>query len=110
MNREKTLQRKKRFRTSIKDKAYVKLGRKCNNPACQWLNPDGSRGCTDFRCLQVDHVDDDGSTERASGAYTEKIYRLVLNDVEGRYQLLCANCNWIKKFKALQSVLLSAGQ
>lgn len=100
MNRERLLERKKRFRQGLKEKAYAKLGGKCCNPACQWLNPDGSRGCTDFRCLQVDHVHDDGNIERSLGLYTEKMYRRVINDTEGRYQLLCSNCNWIKKYQA----------
>lgn len=81
-------------RQTLKDKLFKKLGDKCSNPACQWLNSDGTRGCTDRRCLQIDHVRGDGSKER-KGA--ESYYLKVLNDETGRYQLLCANCNWIKR-------------
>lgn len=86
------------YKQRLKDKAYIRLGNKCSNPACQWLNLDGTRGCTDRRCLQIDHVNDDGSEERKiEGYYTDKVYLSVLDDEEGRYQLLCANCNWIKR-------------
>jgi hypothetical protein len=91
--------RQKEFRASRKEAAYKKLGNKCSNPACQWLNPDGSRGCTDQRCLQVDHVQGDGHIERKEnkGGDTAALYGRVLKDTDNRYQLLCANCNWIKR-------------
>jgi len=73
-----------------------KLGGKCSNPACQWLNADGTRGCTDERCLQVDHINGGGKQELKK--LSRRAYYLkVLNDVLGLYQLLCANCNWIKR-------------
>ena len=87
------------WRRKIREAVLRKLGGKCANPACQWLNPNGTRGCTDWRCLQIDHVNDDGYIERkrfASRGVTA-FYRKVLADTEGLYQLLCANCNWIKK-------------
>src|SRR5271157_497603 len=31
------------------------LGGRCADPDCAWVNEDGSRGCTDVRCLQIDH-------------------------------------------------------
>jgi hypothetical protein len=53
---------------------------------------------TDVRALQIDHVAGGGSAEIRHGwgagiAY----YRRVLADATGRYQLLCANCNKIKR-------------
>lgn len=87
------------WRRRLRDTALIKLGAKCANPACQWLNADGSRGCQDSRCLQIDHVNSDGAQERREmkGKDSMAIYRKVLADQEGRYQLLCANCNWIKR-------------
>ena len=83
-------------RIELKDQVYVKLGNKCSNPACQWLNPDGSRGCKDRRCLQIDHVFGGGTKENKRNRGNSYL-RKVLEDIEGRYQLLCANCNWIKR-------------
>src|ERR1700676_552641 len=79
----------------LKEKVHIKLGNRCNNPACHWLNADGSRGCTDLRFLQIDHVFSDGFKERDCTSIN--FLKRVLKDIEGRYQLLCANCNWIKK-------------
>lgn len=75
---------------------FDKFGNKCANPACQWLNSDGTRGCTDMRCLQIDHVNDDGYVDQENRKPITFL-RLVLEDTLGRYQLLCANCNWIKR-------------
>ncbi|MDG7005258.1 MAG: hypothetical protein JRN73_09990 [Nitrososphaerota archaeon] len=54
-------------------------------------------GFSDFRALQIDHVNGGGRSEarRLAGvAY----YLHVLDHInDGTYQLLCANCNWIKR-------------
>lgn len=70
----------------LRDAACVHLGSVCTR--C---------GFTDARALQIDHVEGGGKRELASlenKAYLEK----VLVSVPGvSYQLLCANCNWIKR-------------
>jgi hypothetical protein len=53
-------------------------------------------GISDKRCLQLDHVFGGGCQEYKAVAQTT-IYRKALKDISGHYQLLCANCNWIKK-------------
>lgn len=56
-------------------------------------------GFSDYRALQIDHINGQGSKElkRIQGAqYHNMVIRSVLNK-ENKYQLLCANCNWIKK-------------
>jgi hypothetical protein len=46
--------------------------------------------------LQIDHVNGNGSKERKN--ITLSLFlKKVLADKEGNYQLLCANCNFIKK-------------
>jgi hypothetical protein len=60
-------------------------------------------GFTDPRALQIDHVRGDGwqeprvGTQRRKGGGGAPYYRRVVADTTGRYQLLCANCNWIKR-------------
>jgi len=59
-------------------------------------------GFADPRALQIDHVNGDGRAERgAPGARRESTIayykRVTLEAGNGRYQLLCANCNWIKR-------------
>jgi hypothetical protein len=52
-------------------------------------------GFKDKRALQIDHKFGGGTAEkRALGNY--RLLQKVLNDPSD-YQLLCANCNWIKR-------------
>ena len=56
----------------------------------------------DHRALQIDHVHSDGAAERKSAttAIGSTFYLRVLKELDsGRYQLLCANCNWIKRYE-----------
>ena len=75
--------------------AHAALGGKC--ALC---------GFTDIRALQIDHVNGGGTREhhrrKPDGNNWRRIclskyYRLVVEDQTGKYQLLCANCNWIKR-------------
>jgi len=53
-------------------------------------------GFSDIRALQVDHIRGGGTAElREIGA--KAIYRKIRNGNTEGYQLLCANCNWIKR-------------
>lgn len=48
--------------------------------------------------LQIDHVNGDGYIKRKS----IKSYEAQLKDIKEHkeeYQVLCANCNWIKKYE-----------
>lgn len=72
------------------------LGNKCSNPNC--LVPDG---CKDIRCLQIDHVNGKGKHEIHSlgiWKYYRHVYEELLKGSK-EYQLLCANCNQIKKIE-----------
>ena len=57
-------------------------------------------GFSDIRALQIDHVNGDGFKERKTERVIGNPYKVMLKKViEGSkdYQILCANCNWIKK-------------
>lgn len=59
-------------------------------------------GFSDGRALQVDHIKNNGYVEFKK--YTARqIYQRVLKlppeELKKNYQLLCANCNWIKKYE-----------
>lgn len=65
--------------------AIIKLGARCKK--CKF---------DDIRALQIDHIKNDGKTERAKRFSINT--RIIKGTVEkGRYQLLCANCNTIKR-------------
>ena len=57
-------------------------------------------GNNDNRVLQVDHVNGGGNKERKMFATNNAVVAVkrIFNSPE-RYQLLCANCNWIKRWE-----------
>lgn len=57
-----------------------------------------SCGFADYRALQFDHVKEKGLTHLRSQTW-RKYHQEILDDTEGRFQLLCANCNWIKRYE-----------
>jgi hypothetical protein len=78
---EKSLTRSVHFRKRV----LTKLGGKCVR--C---------GFSDWRALQVDHVNRHGN-----GLTFYETYLDILEngDCDGEYQCLCANCNWIKRYE-----------
>lgn len=78
----------------LRNKVLSLLGNQCSSPNCRWINEDGTMGCTLKACLQIDHVRGGGRREKEKGA---SLLRKVLRDKTGAYQLLCSNCNWLKR-------------
>ena len=76
-----------------------KTNRSARADALAALAPMVCRSCgydADVRALQIDHVRSNGAHERRIRSQ-RSIHRRVLTYPED-YQLLCANCNWIKRF------------
>lgn len=69
-----------------KDKVFTKLGDKCIE--C---------GFADKRALHIDHINNDGYEHRKKNTSATQRLRDVINDKDEKYQILCANCNFIKK-------------
>lgn len=86
----------RRWQRNMQAVIFKKYGSRCNNSSCGWINEDGSKGCTDIRCLQIDHVNGGGNKEIKQLSFSVRL-RKILDDTEGVYQLLCSNCNWIKR-------------
>jgi len=63
----------------------IELGNKC----CKC-------GFDDVRALQIDHIHG-GGTKETSSMSTVAFYKKVIKEKGVNYQLLCANCNWIKR-------------
>lgn len=56
-------------------------------------------GFDDYRALQIDHINGGGSKNRL-------IQAKLKEDIKrnpGKYQVLCANCNWIKRYENKES-------
>src|SRR3990167_1754197 len=79
------------YRHKLRKDALTLLGDKC--VIC---------GFNDARALQIDHINGGGAKENRE-LRTQGIYRRVLTGVAG-YQLLCANCNWIKRSENNEAV------
>jgi len=77
------------YRDKSRSKLLVLLGDKCVR--C---------GFTDKRALQIDHIDNDGYIERRQYKDYRDIYKNYYNNpklAKQKIQILCSNCNWIKK-------------
>jgi hypothetical protein len=77
----------KRYRDNLRAIILKRLGGKCK---C---------GFTDPRALQIDHVNGGGAADKR-GKGLDTYYRHVLDKIAAGsrdYQILCANCNWIKR-------------
>lgn len=77
--------RSKRYR-ALRNEVILHLGRICQR--C---------GFSDPRALQIDHINGGGNRE-LSTTPTTKYMKKIMVDATG-YQLLCANCNWIKRWE-----------
>lgn len=84
-NREKVNAYKRKYELKKKNEVFDLLGRKCS--VC---------GFSDERALQIDHVNGGGNKERKS-MRGKKLYGHILSLGGVGYQILCANCNWIKR-------------
>ena len=75
---------KPRYR-ALKSRALATLGGVCVR--C---------GFTDERALQIDHIDGCGVVERVRTDVRTIYFRVSRGETAG-FQILCANCNWIKR-------------
>lgn len=69
-----------------------KLGSKCANP----FNLNHGDFVKKIECLQIDHVHGGGREVRGLRLYYKYILRKLKKGSKD-YQLLCANCNWLKR-------------
>lgn len=54
---------------------------------------------SDIRALQVDHVNGGGTKQRKELGNNNSTILKKIQESPNDYQLLCANCNWIKRFE-----------
>lgn len=77
-------------RLEEREKLLDALGRKCAR--CGYN--------ADVRALQIDHVNGGGTQERRQFPNFQAYYAYILqNAANGNYQILCANCNVIKRME-----------
>lgn len=74
---------------------YSNGNMKCANP----FNLPHPDWCNDINCLQIDHVNGGGSNDRKIRIGSNFYRWLIKHNFPEGFQVLCANCNWIKRFK-----------
>lgn len=82
----------------IREEIHKLLGNKCANP----YNIDHGEFFAFPECLQVDHVHGNGYEERHRFHSFYSFQKHILAEIKAGskdYQLLCANCNWIKRWR-----------
>lgn len=55
-------------------------------------------GFDDWRALQVDHINGNGRHDRHNRGNT-RLHVQVVAASPDQFQLLCANCNWVKRYE-----------
>ena len=74
------------------------LGGRCS---CQGVDcyHDGPCPVDDERCLQLDHIDGHGADDRRRLGLRNVVdyYSQHIDEAREKLQLLCANCNWVKR-------------
>lgn len=55
-------------------------------------------GFSDWRALQFDHINGGGNKESHISRDPNKMRRDIMEN-PNKYQVLCANCNWIKRYE-----------
>ena len=90
------LDKNRKSQYKIRKEIFQLLGGRCANP----FNLPHPDWCNDPRCLQIDHVNGGGKKERISFNGYSSYIKFILKEIKNGskdYQLLCANCNWIKR-------------
>ena len=85
----------RKYYRNAKEKLFEILGgKRCSNPNCAVPG-----GMTDERALQFDHINGDGHKEQDRfGTRRLMVFKHIKDpDVKNKIQVLCANCNWIKR-------------
>lgn len=82
----------KKIWANLRNALLEKFGNKCVK--CDFL---------DQRALHIDHVKGGGAKDKKRFSCSRKYYTYLLNEgSKYDYQILCANCNMIKKFENLE--------
>lgn len=91
-NKESVNAQHRKWYDERKQKALILLGGKCSNP----FNLPHPDWCNDSRCLQFDHIKGGGNNQRRHLGSIAILSYILKHPKE--FQLLCANCNWIKRY------------
>jgi len=105
--KEDYLDYQKRYSASHKEEANLRMRRWNKKTRLALLALLGNKcikcGIDDYRVLQIDHINgggtkeyDDVKTGTKKANYNRFLIKKIL-DGSAEYQILCSNCNWIKR-------------
>jgi hypothetical protein len=101
-HREQALKNAKDYLFKHKEKKYANQNQRRRKYRLELIKKLGGKckrcGFSDWRALQIDHIKGGGCRDKElhQGWRGDQI---ILNNKTGKYQLLCANCNWIKRYE-----------
>ena len=90
-NKTRILYQQRWYQKNIRNKLFNMVGKNCVH--CGFL---------DKRALQIDHINGGGWSEYKQQGNINKMYKFYIQNPElakKRLQILCANCNWIKRYE-----------
>lgn len=107
INKDKIDKKNKQYRLINKDNLNKQCRQYDNDLRLNILKRLGNKcikcGITDFRVLQIDHINGGGVKEiklyQRQSVYYKNLLKLSEYELKVKYQLLCANCNWIKRYE-----------
>lgn len=103
MNNRRT---RERYAKKKAEGGIIKKGIGIRNRLLNVLGADCARcGYNDFRALEIDHVNGNGRKEMTSFGKPDKMYLFYYRNpiiAKQKLQVLCANCNMIKRYELKQ--------
>jgi hypothetical protein len=103
-NRSRVIKKSKEYYEIHKDNIIIRVSGYGIRWRKEMLDTMGGKcircGYDDYRALQIDHINGNGHKERrlTGPVYWRRVLKSYLNN-EKKYQLLCANCNFIKRYE-----------
>ena len=91
------------YTQSLRSKILVLLDGQCTNP----YNLNHGDFLENLDCLCIDHIDGGGTKERKNSKSYDQYLKMILEKIKfgsKDYQLLCANCNQIKRKKNKEGI------
>jgi hypothetical protein len=96
----------KKYREKYREQIRLQFEKRNRQLRIDVVNKMGNQcvycGVSDVRVLQIDHINGGGRNEQKKYS-TQGIYRRILqmsiDECKIHYQILCANCNWIKRYE-----------
>jgi len=107
MNKEKNKENMRLWRLKNRDKLRIAKRENARKRRLEILSMLGDHKCVkcgyseDYRVLQIDHVRSNGTEDRKKMAHSWSylFWKKALIERPSDYQILCANCNWIKRYE-----------